>query len=99
MQAIIEDRGRQYLVSTGESLLVDRMPDAAPGSQHVFDHVLMVDGRFGAPFVAGAKVTATIDGEHRSAKLHVHKFRRRKDYRRRTGHRQLYTRLTISSIG
>jgi large subunit ribosomal protein L21 len=96
--AVIQDRGRQYVVSDGTSLLVDHLDGAEAGAEHVFDKVLAIDGDFGAPFLDGAKVVARVDGAVRGKKLHVHKFRRRKDYRRRIGHRQDYTRLTITSI-
>lgn len=98
MATVILDRGRQYVVNEGSSLLVDLIPDAEPGSDHVFDKVLAVDDTFGAPLVKGASVKAKVVGTERGRKLHVSKFKRRKDYRRRNGHRQHYTRLTIESI-
>jgi large subunit ribosomal protein L21 len=98
VQAIISDRGRQYPVSDGDTLLVDLIADAKPGSKHVFEQVLVLGEKVGAPFVQGAAVTARIEAHVRGPKLYVEKFRRRKDYRRRVGHRQSYTRVTISGI-
>lgn len=98
MQAIINDRGRQYVVHDGDSLVVDHMPDAEPGSEVVFDRILAVGQTFGQPTVDGAAVKGVVAEHFRGKKLVVEKFRRRKDYKRRMGHRQQYTRLTITSI-
>lgn len=98
MHAIIQDRGRQYLVDQGQSLLVDHIAAAEPGSTHVFEKVLVAGDRIGAPFVDGASVEARIEAHVLGKKLIVQKFKRRKDYRRKNGHRQTYTRLTITKI-
>ena len=98
MHAIIEDRGRQYLVHDGDTLLVDHMAGSEPGSQIVFDRVLALGDSFGAPVIDGASVTAKVVGHEKGDKLVVQKFKRRKDYRRRNGHRQTWTRVTIASI-
>ena len=98
MQAIINDRGRQYLVDAGQSLLVDLLAGAEPGSEHVFDRVMLSGDRIGAPFIDGAKVTARVEAHVKGTKLFIQKFKRRKDYRRRFGHRQKYTRVTITQI-
>jgi len=97
MQAIIFDRGRQYAVDTGDSVRLDRL-DAQPGDELVFDKVLAVGSTIGTPYVDGALVKARVEEHGRGQKLHVIRFKRRKDYRRKTGHRQPYTRVTISSI-
>jgi large subunit ribosomal protein L21 len=97
VHAIIEDRGRQYLVKDGETLLIDLM-DVEPGAEIVFDRVLSVDATIGTPTVAGASVKAKVLGHERGPKLIIQKFKRRKDYRRRNGHRQNWTRVTIASI-
>jgi large subunit ribosomal protein L21 len=98
VQAIISDRGRQYPVNEGESFLVDYLADAKVGGQHVFEQVLVLGETIGTPFVAGAQVKARIDEHVKGPKLFIEKFRRRKDYRRRVGHRQPFTRVTIQSI-
>ncbi|GJM22320.1 MAG: 50S ribosomal protein L21 [Planctomycetota bacterium] len=98
MPAIIDDRGRQYVVNDGDTLLIDYIADAEPGSELTFDRVLAVDGEFGAPVVEGAAVKARVEGHEKAKKILVQKFHRRKDYRRLQGHRALNTRLTITSI-
>lgn len=98
MQAIIEDRGRQYVVHDGERIRVDHLGETAVGAEVVFDKVLALGDTFGAPTVDGASVQAVVDSHDKGAKLMVYKFRRRKDYRRKQGHRQEYTWLTITSI-
>ncbi len=101
MYAIIADGGRQYKVEEGQTLEVD-FRDAEAGSELTFPRVLAVsdgDGlRLGQPTVDGASVTATVIGDTRGDKIYVQKFRRRKNSRRRTGHRQKYTRVQIAKI-
>ena len=102
MYAIIEDGGRQYRVSEGDTIEVDRR-DLAEGQETLeFDRVLMVgDGEksvVGQPVVADAKVTARIEGEFKGEKIVVQHFRRRKDSRTRAGHRQKYLRVRITKI-
>ncbi len=98
MQAIINDRGRQYVVHDGDSLVVDHMPEIEPGGEVLFDRVLAVGQTFGKPTVEGAVVKGVVDEHFRDKKILVEKFRRRKDYKRRAGHRQKLTRLKITSI-
>ncbi len=101
MYAIIEDQGRQYTVRAGDVIRIDRK-DANEREQLTFDRVLLVrsddDTRVGTPTVDGAKVTATVLGEIKAAKIIVRKFKRRKGYRRKQGHRQKYTQVRIDSI-
>lgn len=98
MQAIIDDRGRQYVVHDGDKILVDFMDGAEPGSGVVFDRVLAVDTNFGTPVLDGARVEAKVVEHVRSKKIYIQKFKRRKDYRRRNGHRQSYTQIQITGI-
>jgi large subunit ribosomal protein L21 len=99
---IVADGGRQYRVSEGQELEVDFRPLPA-GSELVFDKVLAVsrDGNLtlGAPLVAGASVKAEVLGLVQGEKIYVQKFRRRKNYRRRTGHRSVATKIRIASLG
>jgi len=101
MYAVIEDRGRQYKVSEGDVVRVDRR-DAEPGDKIEFDHVLLVSGddgvQVGKPTVAGAGVAGVVEGEVKGRKVVTMHFRRRKDSRTRTGHRQKYTAVRIESI-
>jgi large subunit ribosomal protein L21 len=100
--AIFEDGGRQYKVAPGDKVFVDRR-DVPDGQDTIeFDHVLALgegeQARIGQPFVDGAKVVAHVEGEVKGEKIHVVKFRRRKTYRRKTGHRQKHLQVTISEI-
>lgn len=101
MYAIIVDGGRQYKVEEGQELDVDYR-DAAKGDALQFDRVLAVSGeeglKLGTPVVDGASVSAEVLGVNQGAKLVVQKLRRRKNSRRKTGHRQLYTRVKIAKI-
>jgi large subunit ribosomal protein L21 len=102
MYAIIEDSGRQYKVQQGDAIEVD-LRDLEEGQQTIeFDRVLMVGGtdepKVGTPVVEGAKVVGQLAGEVKGPKLDVIKFRRRKGYRVKIGHRQRYLRVTISDI-
>jgi len=101
MYAIIEDKGRQYTVREGDLIEIDRF-DATEKETLVFERVLLVrdddETRVGTPAVAGAKVVATVIGEVKGPKIVVRKFKRRKNYRRKLGHRQRYTRVRIESI-
>ena len=95
--AIIKEGGRQFKVSEGDTILIDLKP-LDEGSEVRFDKVLMVDGNVGKPFLEGACVTGKVEGEVKGKKIYVQKFRRRKNYRRRVGHRQHYTQVKIESI-
>lgn len=101
MYAIIEDGGRQIRVEKGQEIEVDYR-DASRGDELKFDRVLAYrddDGlKVGQPIVQSATVTAEVLGPSQGPKLTVQKMRRRKNYRRKTGHRQLYTRVKISKI-
>jgi large subunit ribosomal protein L21 len=99
--AVIRDRGAQYRVEEGQTLDVALL-DVEPGTQITLDEVLLVGGtddvKIGAPLVANASVVAEVVGEARGEKIVVFKYKRKKRYRRRTGHRQDYTRLAIKEI-
>ncbi len=101
MYAVIKTGGKQYRVSEGETLHVEKLP-GNPGEQINFGEVLLVGGgdatKVGKPTVDGATVTAEIVSQDRGEKIIVFKMRRRKNYRRKAGHRQPYTRVKITSI-
>jgi large subunit ribosomal protein L21 len=101
MYAIIVDGGHQYKVEEGQELDVDYR-DAAKGSQLTFDRVLAVSAegglKLGAPTVSGASVQAEVMGVQMGEKISIQKFRRRKNFRRRTGHRQMFTRVKVNKI-
>ncbi len=101
MYAIIEDGGRQFKVEEGQELEID-FRDIAGGEEAKFDRVLAYrddDGmRLGQPLIEGASVSAEVLGASQGPKLVVQKIRRRKNFRRKTGHRQLHTRVKIGKI-
>ena len=100
LYAIIRDRGQQYRVEEGQFLDVPQM-DVEPGTEVVLSEVLMIGGenpQIGNPTVANAVVRADVVGEARGEKIVVFKYKRKNRYRRRTGHRQDYTRLAIKEI-
>ena len=101
MFAVIESGGKQHRVGEGEVLKLEKL-GVAPGESVVFDKVLMVaDGdnvNVGTPYVAGGKVTAEVVSEGRHKKVRILKFKRRKDYLKRQGHRQWFTEVKITGI-
>ncbi len=97
MYAIIRDGGHQYRVSAGDSILIERTGMAA-GDSITFNEVLFADGRVGSPTIEGASVVAVVEGETKADKIYVVKYKRRKNYRRRFGHRQKLTKVQITSI-
>jgi large subunit ribosomal protein L21 len=103
MYAIVNDRSRSLTLKQGEDLWVDLLPGAAEGSEHVFDEVQLLkqeDGKVlvGRPTIEGASVVAEVLGKVKDKKIHVLRFRRRKNSRTRTGHRQTYTHIRIKEI-
>ena len=101
MQAIIVTGGKQYNVSEGDTLFIEKL-DVNAGDSVVFDQVLaIVDGentKFGAPVVEGAKVDATVVKNGKGKKIRIFKYKAKKDYRKKQGHRQPYTLVEITSI-
>ena len=100
MYAVIRTGGKQYKVAKGDKLRVEKLPGNV-GDAVSFGEVLLVGGeaiKLGKPLVAGAKVEAKITAQDRDKKVIVFKFRRRKNYRRKTGHRQPFTALEITNI-
>ena len=101
MYAIIKDSGKQFKVEEGQSLEVD-FRDVEPGAEIQFDQVLAISGdeglTLGSPQIEGATVTAKVVESVKGPKLTVMKFRRRKNSKRKTGHRQKYTKVAIEKI-
>ena len=99
--AIVKTSGRQFRVSVGDRVRVDRMSQE-PGSKVVLDQVLILSTKgkvsVGAPVVSGAVVEARVDGHGLADKVIVFKYKSKVRYRRKTGHRQRYTELTIEKI-
>jgi len=101
MYAIIETGGKQYKVQEGDVIVVEKL-DAAEGEQLSFDEVLALykeDGLVaGTPFVAGASVFAKVKEQGKGRKLIVFKYKPKKNYRRKQGHRQPFTKVVIEKI-
>ncbi|MFO0014616.1 MAG: 50S ribosomal protein L21 [Planctomycetota bacterium] len=101
MYAIICDGGRQYKVTEGLYVDIDYRESAETGDAIEFDRVLAIGGddglKLGQPVVVGAKVQAEVVGLEQGDKIFIQKFRRRKNYDVRTGHRQKYTRVKIKT--
>ena len=103
MYAVIQTGGKQYRVEPGQTVVVEKLPGES-GEKIQFDEVLLIssgDGgpvTIGKPVISGATVSAEIVDQVLGEKLTVFKFRRRKNYVRRTGHRQEYTAVKIAAI-
>lgn len=101
MYAVIKTGGKQYRVTQGDRLRVEKLAGSV-GDTVTLGEVLLVgagDGvKVGAPLVGGAKVEAKIVGQDKAPKIIIFKFKRRKNYRRKTGHRQPFTALEITGI-
>ncbi len=101
MYAVIKTGGKQYRVSEGETLKVEKL-DAEEGGSFEFDQVLMVsdgdDVKVGAPMLEGGKVSATVLRHAKHKKVTGIKFKRRQNYKRTLGHRQQFTEVKITGI-
>lgn len=101
MYAVIETGGKQYKVSEGDVIFVEKL-GVEEGEAVTFDKVLVVadgeDVKFGTPVVAGAKVEAKVVKNGKAKKIYVFKMKRKKNYRRKKGHRQPFTKVEISKI-
>ena len=102
MYAIFEDGSHQFRAAEGDRITVDRR-DGDDGAEIIFEKVLLIAGldgepTIGAPLVEGAKVVAKVVRQFRDKKIVIRKFRRRKGYRRKRGHRQSFTTVQVTSI-
>lgn len=102
MFAVFQSGGKQHRVTEGDVVKLELL-DAEPGQEVTFDKVLMVangdDVNVGSPYVDGGSVKAEVIRNERDKKIRVIKFKRRKDYMRRQGHRQWFTEVKITAIG
>lgn len=97
MYAIFITGGKQYRAAEGETIFVEKLEGEA-GQEVVFDQVLLVGDKVGTPFVEGAKVTGTIEKQGKGKKIIVFKMKAKKNYRKKQGHRQAYTKVVINKI-
>lgn len=100
MYAVIATGGKQYKVSEGDTIKVEKLGVDA-GSKYTFDQVLLVNGddiKVGEPTVAGATVEATVVGDGKAKKVIVYKYKRKTGYHKKNGHRQQFTEVKIDKI-
>ncbi|MCL2707617.1 MAG: 50S ribosomal protein L21 [Defluviitaleaceae bacterium] len=101
MYAVVETGGKQYKVREGDTLTLEKL-EADAGSSYAFDRVLALSDEeatvFGSPYIEGASVTATVVGDGKAKKIVVYKFKSKKGYHRKIGHRQPYTRVIVDAI-
>lgn len=100
MYAIIETGGKQLKVEEGQTIYVEKL-DVADGETVTFDKVLFIGGddvKVGTPYVEGATVTGKVEKHGRQKKIIVFKYKPKKNYRKKQGHRQPYTKVTIEKI-
>lgn len=103
MYAVIENGSHQFRVREGDRITIDRRP-GEDGTEVVFGNVLLLAGTdgeptIGTPLIEGAQVVGKIARQYRGKKIIIQKFRRRKNSRRRRGHRQYWTDVIITSVG
>ncbi len=101
MYAIIETGGKQYTVKTGDVIKVEKL-GVESGSSYTFENVLVLangdDVKFGTPYVKGASVNASVVKEGKEKKVIIYKFKSKKTFHKKKGHRQPFTQLKIEAI-
>ncbi|MDR1893373.1 MAG: 50S ribosomal protein L21 [Spirochaetales bacterium] len=101
MYALVEIKGRQYKAEKGVLLQIDKVP-AQPGEELDFGTVLLISSegnvRVGTPYVDGVSVKAKVEGQTKGKKVRIFRYKRRKNYARRQGHRQQYTLIRVEDI-
>ncbi|TFG64213.1 MAG: 50S ribosomal protein L21 [Spirochaetales bacterium] len=100
MYVLVEIKGKQYKAQKGAVLKVDKL-ESAEGEAVEFDKVMMVHGddvKIGSPYLAGVTVKGTVESQKKDKKVIIFKFKRRKNYRRKQGHRQTYSYVKVEDI-
>ncbi len=97
MKAIFESGGKQYYVNEGDIIYVEKL-EAEVGSDVEFSKVLFANGKAGSPYLDGAKVICNVEKHGKQKKIIVFKYKPKKKYRNRKGHRQPYTKLVVKKI-
>jgi large subunit ribosomal protein L21 len=100
--AIVETGGKQYKISEGDILNVEKLKDNKAGDKVVFEKVLLTDDgkstKVGTPYISGATVEVTLVEEGKGKKLHIQKFKSKSRYKRRVGHRQPHAKVQVEKI-
>jgi large subunit ribosomal protein L21 len=100
--AIVETGGKQYRVSEGQVLSVEKLAGHVAGDTVVFDKVLLIDDgtttQVGTPYLEGATVEVTLTTEGKGKKLHIQKFKSKSRYKRRLGHRQPFAQIAVKKV-
>jgi large subunit ribosomal protein L21 len=97
MYAIFENGGKQYKAEVGQSLFLEKL-EAEVGAKVEFDRVLLVGDVVGTPYVEGAKIEAVVDKQGKQKKIVVYHYKPKKDFHKKQGHRQPYTKVTVTAI-
>ena len=100
MYAVIETGGKQVKVEAGDTIFVEKL-NVEEGETYTFDKVLFIGGestKIGAPYIEGATVTAKVEKHGKGKKIIVYKYKPKKHYHKKQGHRQPYTKLTVEAI-
>ncbi|MFA6662556.1 MAG: 50S ribosomal protein L21 [Bacilli bacterium] len=97
MFAIIETGGKQYRVEKDDFLFIEKL-EVLEGDTVVFDKILMLDDKIGKPYIKDAKVTAKVVKQGKAKKVIVYKYKSKKDYHKKQGHRQPFTKVQILEI-
>ncbi|MDD3170974.1 MAG: 50S ribosomal protein L21 [Bacilli bacterium] len=97
MYAIIETGGKQYRVQENDFIYIEKL-ELEASEEVVFDKVLMVNDKIGTPYVKGAKVTGVVEKNGKAKKIIVYKYKSKKNYHKKQGHRQPYTKVQITAI-
>ena len=97
MKAVIETGGKQYYVSEGSVIYVEKL-DSEKGKTVKFDRVLMIDSNVGTPYINGASVEGEVLKNGKNKKIIVYKYNQKKNYHKKQGHRQPYTKVEIKKI-
>ena len=102
MYAVVEMKGQQFKVEAGKKLFINRMNEFEKGATVEFEKVLLIENegkvKVGAPYVEGAAVTAEVIGDGKAKKVVVYKYKPKKGFHKKRGHRQPFTKLQIKSL-
>lgn len=97
MYAIIETGGKQYRVAKDDSIYIEKL-DLAEGDKVIFDKVLMMNDKIGSPYVKNAKVEGVVEKHGKGKKIIVYKYKSKKNYHKKQGHRQPYTKVKVTEL-